>query len=92
MLPAQSSLSTLHPLLHCLGEVLLLRVSPNLSLKKTTSVENLCWTRLEKNYLLAGAASTEIRRLCQQRSAGYARVASGEVGTCAEKKILEIGS
>ena len=47
---------------------------------------------MKKNYLLAGAASTEIGRLCQQSSAGYARVAVWEVGTYAEKKFLEIGS
>lgn len=46
-----------HPLLHCLGEILLLRVSPNLSLKKKQHfVENFCWTRLKKIYLLSGAA------------------------------------
>ena len=60
--------------------------------KQQHFVENFCWTRLEKNYLLSGAASTEIGRHCQHRSAGYSRVAVVEVGTCAEKKILEIGS
>ena len=34
LLPAPSSHSTPHPLLHCLGELLLLRLPPNLSLKK----------------------------------------------------------
>ena len=48
--------------------------------------------QLEKKYLLAGAASTEIGEHCQHRSAGYLRVAVVEVGTCAEKKFLKIGS
>ena len=52
----------------------------------THFVENFCWTKF-KNYLLAVAASTEIGRLFQQCSAGYVRVAVGEVGTYAEKKI-----
>ena len=45
LLPAQSSLSTPHPLLHCLGELLLLRVSPNLSQKNNTLLRIL----LDKN-------------------------------------------
>jgi len=34
LLPAPSSLSTPHPLPHCLGELLLLRLSPYLSINK----------------------------------------------------------
>ena len=34
-----------------------------------------------KNYLLACATSTEIRRLCQQHSADYVRITVQEVGT-----------
>ncbi len=44
-----------------------------------------------KNYLLSGAASTEIGRHCQHCSAGYSRVAVVEVGTCAEKKKKKFG-
>ena len=62
------------------------------SLKKT-----LCWEflldKVGKSYLLSGAASTEIGRHCQHRSAGYSRVAVVEVGTSVEKKkFFEIGS
>ncbi len=87
MLPAQSSLSTPHPLLYCLGELLLLGVSANLSLKTATNtlLRIFCRTKF-KNYLLAGTASTETGRLCQQHSAGYARVAVGEVGIFVEEK------
>ncbi len=41
---------------------------------------------MEKNYLLSGAVSTEIGRPCQQRHAGYAKLAVGEVGIHAEKE------
>ena len=87
LLPAPSSLSTPHPLLHCLGELLLLRLSPHLFLKKNNNtLLRILLDKVEKNYLLSGAASTEFRRLCQHRSTGYSRVAVVEVGTCAEKK------
>ncbi len=91
MVPAQSSLSTPHPLLHCLGELLLLRVSPNLSLKKATNtlLRIFVWTKF-KNYLLSSAASTEIERPCQQCHAGYARVAVGDVAIYAEENFLEM--
>ena len=84
MLPAQSSLSTPHPLLHYLGELLLLRASHDL-LATNTLLRIFVWTKF-KIYLLSGAASTEIGRPCQQRHAGCARVAVGEVGIYVEEK------
>ena len=51
--------------------------------KQQQFVENFCW----KNYLLAGAASTEIGRHCQHRSAGHSRLAVVEVRTFVEKKF-----
>ncbi len=43
-----------------------------------------------KNYLFACAASAKIKRLCLQRSSSYGRVAVWEVGTYAEKKIVDM--
>ncbi len=48
--------------------------------------------KVEINYLLSGAAGTEIGRPGQHCGAGYSRVAVVEVGTCAEKIFLKIGS
>ncbi len=59
------------------------------SLKTTTTLcWDFFWTRLEKNYLLSGAASTEFGRHCQHCSASLFKGGScGGRDLCEEKKI-----
>ena len=65
--------------------------SPDLVPRKATNaLLRLFVCKRLKNYLFTCAASIEIGRLFHPHHAGQMEVAVGEVGTYAEKKILDI--
>ena len=62
--------------------------SPDLVPRKATNaLLRLFVGKGKKNYLILGAASTEIGRPCQQRHAGYVKTAVQEVGLGGEKNF-----